>query len=153
MLRARNLFVIFQKLVLIRRTMLGMDCKMSSIQAGKMQEIHSATRELDGALDRANRGCRWGWRDRDRTLVVDAEVALLKTFRCWLEDHGRIVAGQDAIRIEVRGEGMRYRPLSRMFEPFVQSGRVAGCIEVASQRAQGARFIVSLRAGRGSGDP
>ncbi|WP_428384742.1 sensor histidine kinase [Nevskia ramosa] len=75
-----------------------------------------------------------------------------------------VVAGPDAIRIEVRdsGEGMTRRQLTRVFEPFVQFGRNTGGaglgltlsreiverhggrIEVASQRGQGARFIVNL---------
>jgi len=75
-----------------------------------------------------------------------------------------VVAGSDAIRIEVRdsGEGMTRRQLARVFDPFVQFGRNSGGaglgltlsreiverhggrIEVASQRGQGARFTVSL---------
>lgn len=75
-----------------------------------------------------------------------------------------VVAGPDAVRIEVRdsGEGMTRRQLARVFEPFVQFGRNTGGaglgltlsreiverhggrIEVASQRGQGARFIVNL---------
>ncbi len=75
-----------------------------------------------------------------------------------------VVAGSDAIRIEVRdsGEGLTRRQLARIFDPFVQFGRNTGGaglgltlsreiverhggkIEVASQRGQGARFTVSL---------
>ncbi len=75
-----------------------------------------------------------------------------------------VVAGSDAIRIEVRdsGEGLTRRQLARIFEPFVQFGRNTGGaglgltlsreiverhggrIDVASQRGQGARFTVSL---------
>ncbi|MDH4459594.1 MAG: ATP-binding protein [Nevskia sp.] len=75
-----------------------------------------------------------------------------------------VVAGSDAIRIEVRdsGEGLTRRQLARIFDPFVQFGRNTGGaglgltlsreiverhggkIDVASQRGQGARFTVSL---------
>lgn len=75
-----------------------------------------------------------------------------------------VAAGSDAIRIEVRdsGEGVTRRQLTRVFEPFVQFGRSTGDaglgltlsreiverhggrIEIASQRGQGARFIVNL---------
>lgn len=76
----------------------------------------------------------------------------------------RVIAGPDAIRLEVRdsGEGMTRRQLASVFEPFVQFGRNTGGaglgltlsreiverhggrIEVASQRGQGTRFTVSL---------
>ena len=75
-----------------------------------------------------------------------------------------VAARPEALSIEVRdsGEGMTRRQLARVFDPFVQFGRNSGGaglgltlsreiverhggrIEVASQRGQGARFIVNL---------